>query len=168
MKTPARLPCSRLPATFDGLVRLHAPRPIHDQAAYKNTVEIIDALAGHKPNPDQEDFLQVPSGLVERYEADTLPKRAKLSGVDMLRCVLEEDGLRGDDLAKIIGVDRSVAYRLLKGERGLTTGRIQALCDRLGASVDVFIGWKSQPPRPAGAGHSFTMIRPSMYGCGVQ
>ncbi len=140
MKITTKLSFSRLPATFDGLVRLHAPRPIHDKAAYENTVEVIDALAGHRLNPDQEDYLQVLSGLVERYEADTLPKRPKLTGVDMLKYIFEENDLGGDDFAKIIGVDRSVAYRILKGERGLTTGHIKALCDRFGTSADVFVG----------------------------
>lgn len=139
MKTTTKPAFARLPATFDGLVRLHAPRPIHDQADYANTVEIIDALAGHKLNEDQADYLVVLSGLVERYEADTLPKRPKPSGLDMLSYILEENGLSGDDFAKIIGVDRSVAYRILKGERGLTAAHIKALCTRFGVSADVFI-----------------------------
>ena len=80
------------------------------------------------------------SGLIERYEADTLPKRPKLMGVDMLNYILEENDLGGDDFAKIIGVDRSVAYRILKGERGLTAEHIKALCVRFGTSADVFIG----------------------------
>ena len=36
----------------------------------------------------------------------------------MLKFVLDENDLTGDDLVKIMGVDRSVAFRILKGERG--------------------------------------------------
>ena len=140
MKTATKLTASRLPATFDGLIKLHAPRPIHDEIGYKNTVEVVDALAGHKLNPDQEDYLLLLSALVERYEADTLPKRRRPSGVSMLNYLLEENRLGGDDLAKIIEVDRSVAYRILKGERGLTAAHIKALCSRFGTSADLFIG----------------------------
>jgi HTH-type transcriptional regulator/antitoxin HigA len=140
MKTSTKPSFARLPTTFDGLIRLHAPRPIHDQADYENTVEVVDALAGHKLNRDQEDYLLLLSGLVERYEADTLPARPKLTGVDMLNYLLGENDLSGDDFAKIIGVDRSVAYRILKGERGLTTDHIKALCVRFGTSADLFIG----------------------------
>ena len=140
MKTVAKPSFSRLPTTYDGLVRLHAPRPIHDKADYENTVEIIDALAGHKLNADQEDYLLILSDLVERYESDTLPKRPKLKGVDMLNYLLEENGLTGEVFAKIIGVDRSVAYRILKGERGLTTDHIRALCTHFNTSADIFIG----------------------------
>jgi len=139
MKLARKLTFDRLPTTFDGLIKLHPPRPIHDDVSYKNTVEIVDALAGHKLTRDQEDYLLLLSALIERYEADTPPKRPRVSGLEMLRYVLDENGLGGNDLAKIIGVDRSVAYRILKGERGLTTDHVKALCDRFGISADVFI-----------------------------
>ena len=134
-----RLAFDRLPTTFDGLIKLHAPRPIHDEVGYKNTVEVVDALAGHELNQDQGDYLLLLSTLIERHEADTLPKRPRVSGLSMLRYLLGEHELGGDDLAKILGVDRSVAYRLLKGERGLTTEHIKALCERFGVPADVFI-----------------------------
>jgi HTH-type transcriptional regulator/antitoxin HigA len=96
-------------------------------------------LAGHALNTDQEDYLLLLSGLVERHEADTLPRRRRVSGLELLRYLLDENKLSGDDLAKIIDVDRSVAYRILKGERGLTTEHIKALCRRFGVPADVFI-----------------------------
>jgi len=119
--TLGRVTFDRLPTTFDGLIKLHAPRPIHDEVGYKNTVEVVDAWAGHRLNKDQEDYLLLISTLVEGYEADPLPKRPRVSGLGMLRYLLEEHQLGGDDLAELIGVDRSVAYRILKGERELTT-----------------------------------------------
>jgi len=139
MKTATRLSFDRLPTTFDGLIKLHVPRPIHDEIGYRNTVEIVDTLAGQKLNADQEDYLLVLSALVERYEADTLPKRRPVSALSMLKYVLEENAMTGEDLAKIVGVDRSVAYRILKGERGLTTAHVKALRERFGISADVFV-----------------------------
>ena len=139
MKTTPKLIFANLPPTFDGLIELHPPRPIHDDVSYGNTVEVLDALAGHKLNRDQEDYLLLLSGLVERYETDTLPKLPKISGIKMLGYILQENQLNGEDLARIIGVDRSVAYRILKGERGLTTTHIKALCARFGVRADVFI-----------------------------
>src|SRR5271169_5741563 len=121
MKTPSKLSFSRLPKTYDKLIKFHVPRPIHDEVGYKNTVEVVDALAGQQVNEDQDDYLLVLSGLVERYESESLPARRPISGLSMLKYVLAENGLIGDDLASILGVDRSVAYRILKGERGITT-----------------------------------------------
>lgn len=139
MKTSSKLSFSRLPKTYDKLIKLHVPRPIHDEVAYKNTVEVVDALAGQQVNEDQDDFLLVLSGLVERYESESLPVRRPISGLSMLKYVLEENGLTGDDLASILGVDRSVAYRILKGERGLTTAHVKALRDRFGVGADLFV-----------------------------
>lgn len=139
MTRAAKISFSRLPATFDGLIHFHAPRPIHDEVGYQNTVEIVDALAGHKLNRNQEDYLLLLSALVERYEADTLPRRKPVSGLSMLKYVLEENDLNGDDLAGILGVDRSVAFRILKGERGLTTAHLRSLRERFGVSADLFV-----------------------------
>jgi HTH-type transcriptional regulator / antitoxin HigA len=139
MKTASKLSFGRIPKTYDKLIRLHVPRPIHDEVGYKNAVEIIDALAGHQVNEDQDDYLLVLSGLVERYESESQPERPRISGLSMLKFVLEENELSGDDLAKILGVDRSVAYRILKGERGLTAAHIKALRDKFGVSADLFV-----------------------------
>lgn len=139
MKQSRKLPFARLPASFEGLIKLHPPRPIHDEVGYRNTVEIADALAGHALNRDQEDYLLLLSALVERYEADTIPRRSRPGGLAMLKYLLEESGVGGSDLAEIIGVDRSVAYRILKGERGLTAAHIKALCAHFGISADLLI-----------------------------
>jgi len=139
MKTASELSFSRIPKTYDKLIKFHVLRPIHDEVGYKNAVEVVDALAGHQVNEDQDDYLLVLSGLVERYESDSLPERRPISGLSMLKYLLTENGLKGDDLAPMLGVDRSVAYRILKGERGLTTAHVKALRDRFGVSADVFV-----------------------------
>ena len=54
MKTVSALSFDDLPKTFDGLLKLHAPRPIHDEVGYENTVELVDLLAGQKLNKDQD------------------------------------------------------------------------------------------------------------------
>jgi HTH-type transcriptional regulator/antitoxin HigA len=66
MNTISKISFNKLPKTYDELVSFYVPRPIHDEVAYKNTVEIVDALAGHVVNEDQDDYLLVLAGLVER------------------------------------------------------------------------------------------------------
>jgi HTH-type transcriptional regulator / antitoxin HigA len=139
MKTISKVSFGKLPKTYDKLIKFHVPRPIHDDVGYQNTVEVIDALAGQQVNEDQEDYLLVLSGLVERYESETLPAPRPVSGLAMLKYVLNENGLTGDDLATILDVDRSVAYRILKGERGLTTTHVKELRDRFAVSADLFV-----------------------------
>lgn len=140
MKT-TRLSFARLPTTFDGLVKFHPPRPIHDRTGYDNTVEIVDvlAVAGPQLNADQEDYLLLLSTLIERYDADHVEKLPASSGLDLLKYLLEEHQLSGEALAKILGVDRSIAYRILKGERGLTAAHVKALGAHFGVSADLFL-----------------------------
>ena len=130
---------SRLPTTFDGLVKFHPPRPIHDRTGYDNTVEIVDALAGQPLNPDQEDYLVLLSTLIERYDADHVEKLPASSGLDLLKYLLEEHHLGGDALAKILEVDRSIAYRILKGERRLTATHVKTLGTHFCVPADLFL-----------------------------
>ncbi|MFA6288615.1 MAG: helix-turn-helix domain-containing protein [Opitutaceae bacterium] len=131
---------AELPVRYAELVALHMPRPIHDRVAYDNTVEVVDALAGHKLNADQEDYLELLSQLVETYEADHLKSYPKVKGLGALQFLVAENQLTGDDLAKLLGVDRSTAYKILKGARNVTTEHIRILCARFSVSAELFIG----------------------------
>ena len=139
-KTTSIARLADLPACYAELVALHMPRPIHDRVAYDNTVEVIDALAGHKLNADQDDYLELLGQLVETYEADHLKPRTKVKGVAALQFLMRENQLTGDDLAGMLGVDRSTAYKLLKGGRNLTTEHIRILGDRFKVGAELFIG----------------------------
>jgi len=138
-KSSLSLP-AKLPTRYADLVALHMPRPIHDRVAYDNTVEVIDALAGHTLNADQEDYLELLSQLVEAYEAAHLTSYPKVKGIDALKFLLSENQQTGDDLAKLLSVDRSTAYKILKGTRNLTTEHIRILCDRFSVRAEVLIG----------------------------
>lgn len=128
-----------LPKTYADLVALHPPRRISDKVAYENTLEIVDALAGHALNHDQEDYLEILGDLIETYEEENLPALPKVSGHKLLQFLLEENDLTGDDLAKLLKVDRSAAYKILKGTRNLTTDHIRRLGDRFSVRADLFI-----------------------------
>ena len=136
---PALAGSGRLPKTYRELVGLHMPRPIGDKVSYENTVEIVDALAGHKLNPDQEDYLELLSDLIESYEEEHLPKLPKVTGHKLVQFLLTENELTGDDLARILKVDRSVAYKILKGRRNLTTDHIRRLADHFSVRADLFL-----------------------------
>ena len=137
LQTMARL--GRLPKTYEELVALHVPRPINDKVSYENTVAIVDALAGHSLNRDQEDYLEILSDLIESYEEENLPPFPKLSIPKILQYLLDENEMNGEDLAKLLKVDRSVAYKILKGTRHLTTDHIKRLCGRFSVRAELFL-----------------------------
>lgn len=130
---------ARLPKTYSGLVALHMPRPIHDKVGYDNAVEIVHALAGHKLNHDQDDYLAIMAKLIEDYENEHVPQPKSVKGIDALRFLLEENGLTAADLGQIIGVNRSVAYRILKGARNLTVDHVKKLAARFAVSTDLLL-----------------------------
>lgn len=133
MKTAAQTatPYGKIPKTYAALMALHLIRPLHDQVDAENAAEMIDLLAGHKLNAEQIDYLDLLSDLYEKWESAQFPiSRAR--GAELLRLVLAARGEKAADLAKLLGIDASLGYRLLRGERQLTAAQIRRLAERYG------------------------------------
>ncbi len=130
---------ARLPKTYSGLVALHMPRPIHDKVAYDNAVEVVHALAGHKLNHDQDDYLAIMAKLVEDYESENVAEPKPVKGIEALKFLLGENDLTADDLGEIIGVNRSIAYRNLKRARNLTADHVKKLAAHFAVSADLLL-----------------------------
>lgn len=115
------------------------PLPFHDKGAYDTAVEVVQSLAGHKLNHDQDDYLAIMAKLVEDYESENVPEPKPVKGIEALKFLLDENGLSADDMGDIIGVNRSIAYRILKGTRNLTADHIKKLAARFAVSADLFL-----------------------------
>ena len=63
----------------------------------------------------------------------------EVSGLSALNFILTENDMTGNDLAKLLGVERSVAYKILKGARGLTVEHVRRLSERFQVSADLFL-----------------------------
>jgi HTH-type transcriptional regulator/antitoxin HigA len=126
MKTATQIsmPYTKIPKTYAGLMGLHLLRPIRDQVDADNAAEMIDRLAGHALNAEQTDYLDLLSDLYEKWESTQFPL-SRATGSELLRLVLAERQEGGADLAKLLGIDVSLAYRLLRGERQLTAVQIR-------------------------------------------
>lgn len=88
---------SSMPKTYNGMVSLLVPRPIHDRVTYENAVEVVHALAGVKLNRDQDDYLELMAKIVEDYERETVPEPAPVRGIESLRFLLKENDLTADE-----------------------------------------------------------------------
>ncbi|HWA88267.1 MAG TPA: helix-turn-helix domain-containing protein [Opitutus sp.] len=133
MKPAARTatPYAKIPKTYARLMEQHLIRPIHDQVDADNAAEMIDLLAGHRLNAEQSDYLELLSDLYEKWENAQFPI-ARAEGAELLRLVLAERGQGASDVAKLIGIDVSLAYRILRGERQLTAVQIRKVADTYG------------------------------------
>ena len=116
---------SELPKIYESLCRLHMPRTIHDGIELEAATEIIDLMAGHKLTKDQEDYLTTLADLVAVYEENHIDQLPKLKPHEFLAAHLENIGMSAAAWGKLIGIDRSTASRLLRGERKLNTDHIR-------------------------------------------
>jgi antitoxin component HigA of HigAB toxin-antitoxin module len=129
-----------MPKNYAGLLCMHTPRTLHNEAEYDATMELVDCMAGHELTLDQDDYLDLLTKLVAAYSDKTCPPDSPASGLDILKYLMEEHGLNGAGLASILHVSRAAAYRLLNGQRRLTADHIKALAEYFGVSADLFLG----------------------------
>jgi len=128
-----------VPTTYEALFSWHTLRPVHDKVEYNNALEILDALAGHDLNTDQEDYFEAMALLVQAYETTHLPTARTASGIPLLKHLLEENGLSAADLSRLLGTDRSLGVRILSGERNLTIEHVKKLSVRFKLPAEVFL-----------------------------
>lgn len=133
MKTtqPTLPPFSKLPKSYTSLCALLMPRTIHNDIEHDAITAIIDHMAGRKLNPDQTDYLETLTELSEAYEANNEQSLPPLAPHHFLAAHLENIGMTATEWGKLIGIDRSTASRLLRGERKLNTEHIRKTADAL-------------------------------------
>ena len=133
MKTTARTatPYSKIPKTYVDLMATHLIKPIRDQVDAENAAEMLDLLAGHALNTEQSDYLDLLSDLYEKWESAQFPLSGA-RGAELMRLVLAERGESAANLATLLGIDVSLAYRILRGERQLTAVQIRKAADSYG------------------------------------
>jgi len=141
MKTPTRsikIPFADMPRDYAGLAALLIPRPIHDEVAYKNTVEMAEVFAGFEDemNSDQTDYFDILCNLVADYEAVEQPN---VTPVELLRHALEEHGMNASDLSRLLGVHRTLGPKILSGERAITAEHARALGRHFGLPAGAFV-----------------------------
>ena len=131
---------SQLPDTYEALCRLHLPRTLHHTGDLEVVTEIIDLMVGHPLTTDQADYLETLSELAEAYEsANYASPSSPLPPHEFLAAHLENIGMTASEWGNRIGIDRSTASRLLRGERTFNTRHIRKTAEALGFEVSLLI-----------------------------
>jgi HTH-type transcriptional regulator/antitoxin HigA len=139
MKTSrGRIEFARLPKDYAGLCRILVPRPIHDRVEFQNVTEITDAMAGHKLTADQEDYFDLLCRLIEDYEKERVDA-PRATPLEALQHLLEANAMNATELARLLGVHRTLGAMILRGERKLTLNHVRTLSRRFGVSADMFL-----------------------------
>lgn len=130
-----------LPTTFAALNALHPLRPIRDAVDYDNAAEILDRLAVlDRRTADQEDYLETLATLVgkydeEHYEVDL----SQLAPLASLQYLMEHQGMNGSQLGLLLGNNRSLGGKILRGERQLSKTHIRTLAERFKVTPALFL-----------------------------
>jgi HTH-type transcriptional regulator / antitoxin HigA len=127
-----------IPETFTQLVCVWIPKAIHDRIEFENASEIMNAMAGHDLNKDQEDYLETVSILVDEYDRTHSKQPKKASPLAVLELLLEEHDISGRQLGKILG-NEAVGGFILRGERHITVEQAKKLGERFSVDPVVFL-----------------------------
>ena len=120
------------------LVEAFPLRPIRSDEELDQAVEIIDSLLSQKTLvADEEDYLDVLSDLVRRYESEAHPM-APVSDAELLRHLTEAKGVSQTDVSQATGIAVSTICEVLAGKRALNRNHIGKLARYFQVSPEIF------------------------------
>jgi HTH-type transcriptional regulator/antitoxin HigA len=121
------------------MIRQGAPRLIHSDEELANyTDELFKLTAKSRPTQAEEEAIELLTLLIERYEAERYPV-PDAAPIDVLRFLLEQNGLSQRDIAAELGSESTVSL-VLSGKRRLNRDHIARLSQRFRVSPAVFFG----------------------------
>ena len=130
---------SELPKDFLGLVAMFPPHPIADDIDLDNVMEIVDCLVGHKLSKGQDEYLDLVSELVEKYEDEHHAIDVSgLTPLDMLKHLMETHSMTASDLGRLLG-ERSLGSKILTGGRDLSKAHIRTLANHFHVDASLFL-----------------------------
>ena len=124
---------------YFALIREFPLRPISSDTALDRAIVMIDRLlAQDKLAGDEQDYLDVLSDPVEKYEDQRCPVE-RVSGVDALRHLVESSGKTRAVVAVEAGLPESTLSEVLSGRRQLNTRHISILARYFRIDPGIFI-----------------------------
>jgi HTH-type transcriptional regulator/antitoxin HigA len=124
------------------MIRQGAPRLIHSEEELAEYTEaLFELTAKANPTPDEQEAIELMTLLIERYESEhyAVPEAEP---ADVLRFLLEQNGLSQRDVALELGSESTVSL-VLSGKRQLNRDHIARLSRRFNLSPAVFFGMSS-------------------------
>jgi HTH-type transcriptional regulator/antitoxin HigA len=117
-------------------------RPIRTSEDHAAARRRIDELWGATEGSPEGDEFDILATLLERYE-ERLNPPARITPLEALRFVMEQNGWGPRDLAALLG-SRPRASEILSGKRDLTLDQVRLLHARWRIPADLLIGELAQ------------------------
>lgn len=123
--------------SYIDLLMAFPPRPIRTAEQFLATQAAIDELLDKgEITEDEQDYLNLLGTLVYEYEQQTV-EIPDIHGIEMLKVLIEEFGLRQKDLVSIFKTE-SIVSDVINNKRSLTIEHIQKLSQFFQVSPAVF------------------------------
>lgn len=120
------------------LVQRFPLRPIRSDEELERAIFMVNELIDRdERDADEEDYLDVLSDLVEKYETEQHPI-PPASDADMLRYLIESWGVTQAKVAADTGIPESTISEILSGKRGLSRTNIGVLARHFHVSPATF------------------------------
>ena len=100
------------------LIKQFPLRPLRSETDLTAAISVIDSLIVRDRDDGEQDYLDVLTDIVEKYESDTVPM-SPVSDAEMLRHLLGARGITQAKLAEDIGIADSTIREILRGKRKL-------------------------------------------------
>lgn len=123
---------------YMSLLAAFPPRPIASEEDYVATQKVIDSLIDRDElTPDEQDYLNVLGSLIRDYE-DLYESMPSISGIDLLKALMEDLNLQEKDLIPIFQTETNIS-EILSGEQELTVSNIEQLAEFFHVSPAAFL-----------------------------
>lgn len=124
------------------LIKRFPLAPIRNDRRLKEAHRMIDALSilgEENLTPGQLDYLLVLGDLTTAHESEAFESMTrKVSGLDLLKHLAEENNLSGSDIGRILG-QRELGAKVLGGIRKISREHARALGEHFGLPGEIFL-----------------------------
>ena len=125
---------------FDLISELYDLRPIKNDKSHDKAIEALRLVMRiTKPNVAQKDYKAILVDVIQKYENEAYPlPNLEGDAIDNLSFLVEENGLSGSDIGRILG-DRTLGCKILNRQRALSKTHIKKLCEYFKVKPALFI-----------------------------
>jgi len=125
------------PNSYIELLQKFPPRPIKSEVELLSVQAVIDSLLDSgEITSEKKDYINVLGMLVHEYEEKHI-LIPDLSGVELLKALIDEFSLKQKDLVPIFKTE-SIVSAILNGQRKFTVEHIEKLADFFNISPSAF------------------------------
>ena len=129
------------PRAYGELLANTLPGVITSRKEYDRTESIFNDLLNkgeERLSPEESRLLALLANLLEDYERRTLAPERDAAPSDILRFLMDRNGLKQSDLEDVFGSQAAVS-KVLNGHRGISKTQAKRLAERFNLSTDAFI-----------------------------